>query len=87
MWLSWDLVNCWLPLATSTEVELEEGGADEEEETVEDDDCCCEDDGRREECCGSLPMPLIPAPPPTRPESPGQCETACSAFGPEDRER
>ena len=68
LWLSRDLDNCWLPLATSTEVELDEGAADEEEETVEDD--CC-DDERREECGGSLPMPLIPTPPdppPTRPD-------------------
>ena len=66
LWLSWDLASCSLPLATSTDVELEEGGADEEEETVVDD--CCDDDESREECCCSFPMPLIPDPPPRRPE-------------------
>lgn len=60
---SWDLDISGLPLAMSTEVELE-GGADDEEETVEDD--CGVVDERREECCCSLPMLLIPDPPPTR---------------------
>lgn len=67
LWPSWDLVSCWLPLATSTEVE--EGGADEEEDTVEGD--CWEDEERRDACGGSPPMPLIPTPPdapPTRPD-------------------
>ncbi|TNN41747.1 hypothetical protein EYF80_048082 [Liparis tanakae] len=60
-----------LPLATSTEAELEEGGAEEEEEEEEEEtaeDDCCEDDDRWAECGGSPPMPTPPEAPPTRPD-------------------